>query len=83
MLALLGGNGEEALSWESRRFSEQWEGWNIKAGLQMRISGTTGNVPLQPREYLQGQEWMDQNTHANLQSEMSLPGPRSQHQEHK
>lgn len=62
---------EEALSWESREVSEQWEGWNIKAGLQMRISSTAGNVPLQPREYLQGREWMDQNTHANLQSKMS------------
>ena len=64
---------EEALSWESREVSEQWEGWNIKAGLQMRISSTAGNMPLQPREYLQGREWMDQNTHANLQQNV-CPG---------
>ena len=72
MLALLGGNGERKRSHgRAGRFQSSGEGWNIKSGLQMRISGIAGNVPLQPREYLQGREWMDQNTHANLQSEMS------------
>lgn len=75
MLALLGGDGERKhFHGRAGRFPEQWEGWNIKAGLQMRIS-YSGNVPLQPREYFARRGMDGSRTPMQIYRAKYLPGP--------